>query len=325
VLPDILAFSGTTTRPAITVSAVTVTSPKDVYSLADLRYDEWIADVDAILITDADPDPDLDQASGDSNINDNKNYPPPPPSRYAFRMATAEIVSERSEAGATAFLARFDNDGITASGTAVGSAELSPIEFDGVIRRRSKNNNTDTDTDTDINSNPLLPSMPMLYVTDVVTSSRNRRMGIANALMEAVEQYAYETYGDGTALYLHVKPDNEAAQSFYTNPKRGYCCVPTIAATATATNPDQLKENIIDIDRLEKNSGTAGQMLFYKILNGSNAASARNINLTKSKTARQWGTQQNNAAVAVAVGTGFGGATIGKAKSSNKKSKRKKR
>jgi len=288
LLPDILAFSGSSTRPGISVNTVKVSSPTDVVSLADLRYDEWIAAED------------VDQAGGGSNDGDAK-ISRPPPSRGAFQMATAEIVCERSEAGATAFLARLDNDDSTDTGiisTAVGAAELSPIEFDGAIR----NNNKDT------NNNLSLPSM--LYVTDVVTSSRNRRMGIANALMEAVEQYAYETHGDGTSLYLHVKPGNEAAQSFYTNPKRGYRCVPT-------KNHDHLKEHNIDMDRLEENSGTAGQILFCKVLNGSNT------NITRAKAARQWETQQNSMVVAVVAGKGFGGATIGKAKSSTNKSKRK--
>jgi len=285
----IVAFSGTATSPTITVNAVTVTSPTDVLSLADLRYDEWIVAAD------------VDQAARGSNDGDDKNSHPPP-SRYAFRMATAEIVEERSEAGATAFLALLDNNDITDTGisSAVGAAELSPIEFDGAIR----NNIIDTDI------KHVLPSM--LYVTDVVTSSQNRRMGIANALMEALEQYAYETYGNGTALYLHVKPDNEAAQAFYTNPKRGYSCVST-------TNPDDLKDSIIDMDRLEENSGTAGQILFCKVLNGSN----NNINIPGTRAARTWGTKQNN--IAVAVGKGFGGTTMGRVKSSANKSKRKKR
>merc|ERR1719416_364040 len=60
-----------------------------------------------------------------------------------------------------------------------------------------------------------------LYVTDVVTSSKHRRMGIANALMDALESYAAEKFEtDNTLLYLHVKEDNVAAQKFYRDARR---------------------------------------------------------------------------------------------------------
>lgn len=234
-----------------------VTTQSDVVALADLRYDEWIA-----------------APSDEDVIRNDKADQPPPPSRYAFRMATAEIAAERSEGGGASFLAFDDNDG---SPAAVGAAELSPIEFDGAILK----------TDTE-NTAPH-----MLYVTDVVTSSRHRRMGIANALMDVLEQYAINNYGSGTVLFLHVKPENEAAQNFYSNSKRGY----------SVPKSEQLGG--IHLDRLEENSGTAGQILLCKTLDCT----------TKSPQRKQ--------DVAV-VGTGFGAAK-GKSRASLKKSKRKKK
>ena len=202
LLPTSDAFSA---HKVVTVHPVT--TPSDIVALADLRYDEWI----------------LQPNQGD---NDNNEYNP---SRYAFRMATAELTAERSRA--TSFLAFLD------STYAVGAAELSPIEFEGAV------------DDPTFKSN-------ILYVTDVVTSSKFRRMGIANALMDAVEQSAYDMNGEGTVLFLHVKPDNEAAKRFYANGKRGY----------SAPTADQLKG--IRVDCLEENAGTTGQILLCKTVQG---------------------------------------------------------
>lgn len=221
------------------VTASPVRTQADVVALADLRYDEWIATNDD------------DVADGQDSSTD-----PPLPSRYAFRMATAEIAAERTEGGAVAFLARagmqpkantgtctedkssYDEDTATSTTSTyvpVGAAELSPIEFDGAIKSQQQ-------------------STRFLYVTDVVTSSRHRRMGIANTLMDALESFALETYGADTILYLHVKEDNVAAQKFYENPKRGYA----------APTTEHLRN--IDVSRLEDNAGTAGQILMCKSL-----------------------------------------------------------
>lgn len=157
-------------------------------------------------------------------------------------MATAEIAAERSEGGAVAFLARLED----AISIPVGAAELSPIEFDGAITTKQSD---------DKDAAQQLPTI--LYVSDVVTSSSHRRMGIASTLMDALETFAFEKSGAGTMLYLHVKEENMVAQKFYTNPSRGY----------GAPTSEQLQH--IDVCRLEENSGTAGQILLCKSLNCS--------------------------------------------------------
>mmetsp|Transcript_6814 Transcript_6814/g.14294 ORF Transcript_6814/g.14294 Transcript_6814/m.14294 type:complete len:285 (-) Transcript_6814:4-858(-) len=241
------AFSVPPSRAKITVYPVTTQA--DVLALADLRYDEWIAGGD----------------NGEPNGS--------PPTRFAFRMATAEIAAERSEGGARTFLARLNDD--SSPSIAVGAAELSPIEFNGA------------ETGKYITGDA---SSPKLYVTDVVTSSKHRRMGIANSLMDAVELCACDMCNDNDILlYLHVKRDNEPALNFYSNPKRGYA-VP---------RSEQLKG--IDVNQLEKNAGTAGQILLHKA-----------VKCNQGKAS---------------VGTGFGGATEEKANKAipKKKAKRKKR
>lgn len=106
-----------------------------------------------------------------------------------------------------AFLARLED----AISIPVGAAELSPIEFDGAITTKQSD---------DKDAAQQLPTI--LYVSDVVTSSSHRRMGIASTLMDALETFAFEKSGAGTMLYLHVKEENMVAQKFYTNPSRGY-------------------------------------------------------------------------------------------------------
>eukprot|EP00977_Amphora_coffeiformis_P012389 scaffold3063_cov191-Amphora_coffeaeformis.AAC.1 len=212
------AFSALRNDNKVTVTPVT--TPTDVMALADLRYDEWIAP----------------SHQSDDNGNIQRT-----PSRYAFRMATAELVEERSRA--TAFLARLEEEEENGENTStttpvvVGAAELSPIEFEGAIDATISN------------------AHRLLYVTDVVTSSKFRRRGVAHALMDALEQSAYDQCGDeGTLLFLHVKSVNEAAQQFYASDRRRYK-VPTA---------DQLRG--IRVDRLEENAGTAGQILLCKAL-----------------------------------------------------------
>lgn len=250
LVPTNSAFS---TPHKITVQPVTTRA--DVVALADLRYDEWI------LSSHTD--------EKDSQFNN-------VPSRYAFRMATADLAAERSEA--TAFLARLNDT------TVVGAAELSPMEFEGAL-------------------DPTCPQA-CLYVTDVVTSSQFRRMGIANALMDAIEQSAYDRYGDGTLLFLHVKADNVAAQKFYSRSgKRGYS-LPTA---------DQLQG--IRVNRLEENAGTNGQILLCKTLQ------------LRGQQRKQLATTSHRSSIGRpekyrAVGAGFG---MANAKTHTKKSKRKKK
>ena len=272
---------GTKTNEVV-VTASPVQTQADIVALADLRYDEWIAN---------------------DNASDGDDYPssdPPLPSRYAFRMATAEIAAERTEGGAVAFLAKLaaagtqptahtNTDGksdditVLSKGLPVGAAELSPIEFDGAITRQLSQ-----DKDTSTAQQPT-----RLYVTDVVTSSKHRRMGIANTLMDALESFALEKFGTDTMLYLHVKNDNAAAQKFYQNPKRGY----------VAPTSEQLQN--IDVRRLEDNAGTAGQILMCKSL------------LDCSLPVQQEKNDKDNV-------RGFGGASKGKT-ATKKFSKRKKR
>ena len=255
----------------VIVTASPVQTQADIVALADLRYDEWIGNDD--------------QSDGDDN---------PVPRRFAFRTATADIAAERTEGGAVAFLAqlavagmqptantdgKLDDDTALSKGVPVGAAELSPIEFDGAITRTQHSRDKDTST---------AQQPTRLYVTDVVTSSKHRRMGIANTLMDALESFALEKFGTNTMLCLHVKEDNVAAQKFYQNPKRGYA-VPT---------PEQLQN--IDVSRLEDNAGTAGQMLMCKSL------------LDCSLPVQQSMDDKNNM-------RGFGGSSKGKQTSSKRK------
>jgi len=256
----------------------------DTIGLADLRYDEWI---------------------GNSNSNSNstphttEQTTARPPSRYAFRMATAEIASERSEAGAVTFLAKQLQQ--QQQQIVVGTAELSPIEFEGTSVPVAHQQQTQTQTQTQKHVS--------LYVTDVVTSSKHRRMGIANQLMDALEHYAYEHHAVATTgthaasndndgdndgdndnddddsnnaivtLYLHVKPDNPSAQSFYANPKRGYA-VHTASHTPSREHEHEhehaagnsLQSFNFNATQLEVNAGIAkdeGQLLLSKTLTKS--------------------------------------------------------
>lgn len=180
-----------------TIEVHPIATQKDVLDLADLRFDEWMLN-------------DSDSSST-------------PPSRYAFRMATAEVTDERGQEGAVSFLATMGPSTIV-----VGSAELSPIELRGTM-----------DASTTANT-------PWLYVTDVVTSSNHRRLGVGNALMDAVEEHASQ-HMSCTRIYLHVCPDNEGAIRFYN--KRGYSQVSNNAE--------------LDAKSLAQAAGTEGQFLLF--------------------------------------------------------------
>ena len=204
-----------------------IQTPQDVAALAKLRYDEWMT---------GEPE---DQR----------------PSPEAFQMATAEIVQERAEGHAVAFLARLvanenenenENDnGDAATGIVVGAAELSPIELKGCIQ-----------------SDFSTPNCRYLYVTDFVTARNYRRKGVATALMKELERYSVQNFRGGktpaatsltTKLLLHVKYLNHAALGFYK--KLGYKVIDTWTTEVTMD---------VDIKRLAKNAGTRGQLLMVK-------------------------------------------------------------
>ena len=207
------------------IKVLEISSNKDIIALADLRYNEWMT---------------TQENDSNSNSNSNSNIP----SLHAFRMATAEIFEERVNDGAMAFLAY---DISKKNAVAVGAAELSPIEFKGVLWN-DLNTNTGKTTTSITNST-------YLYVTDVVTSTSYRRMGIGMKLMKTMEVKAMQL--KATHLFLHVKHDNHAALTFYQNSKLGY------QRYCSSINDHTL---FIDTDRLEMNSGTIGQILLYKKL-----------------------------------------------------------
>ena len=209
--------------PIPVVVVTPVTTHQDIVDLANLRFDEWIHD-DTV-------------------------------SRSSFAMATADMVQERSAGGAIAFLAKL-------SGTPVGAAELSPLEF----------------ANTSLSNNAL-------YVTDVVTSKEYRRLGVASALMTALETTA-KTLGVAE-LFLHIEPNNTAALHFYQSPQIGYRI------------PQQLKG--LDTKHLAENAGTVGQLLLSKVLTeGSHASPTRNTVLSSDD-----GKLSRNTGMA-GGGTGFG-------------------
>ena len=101
----------------------------------------------------------------------------------------------------------------------------------------------------------------LLHPPDIV-------VGVANSLMDTLEKYAYNDDNNDNnntktiTLFLHVKVDNDAAQTFYSNSRRGYC-IPT---------SNQIQN--INITQLEENSGVSGggqepQILLCKVLTKS--------------------------------------------------------
>lgn len=195
----------------------------DLQGLAELRYQEWM--VVPSLETATQDNTDDANSKDDSSVQESSSsettQSTTPPSRYAFGRATADITQERTAQGAVTLLAKL------ADGVVVGSAELSPIEFQDV----SGNNN-------------------YLYVTDVVTSSHYRRQGIATAVMEAVEEHACAVL-DSPKLFLHVDAPNVGALTFYRH--RGYTQVENVHTE-------------IDTTKLAQNAGTVGQVLLVKAL-----------------------------------------------------------
>lgn len=194
----------TTTTSAFRIRPVA--SWTDVLALANLRYDEWI-----------------------------KPYYADTTSRAGFQTATAEILEERAQQGAVAFLAALRED--DQDGTIVGAAELSPVELQGTSKRENENNDSSYST------------IRILYVTDVVTSKNHRRKGVAQALMMKMEEVAADK--GCSNLLLHVEPSNDAALRFYQS-KLGYC------------EPDEEILASLDVHRLAQNAGTKGQILLGK-------------------------------------------------------------
>ncbi|OEU06144.1 hypothetical protein FRACYDRAFT_202262 [Fragilariopsis cylindrus CCMP1102] len=271
--------TNTNTKSIIDVDVVKTQS--DIIALADLRYNEWIS-ID-------DYENDYNNGNNDNNRiekqkenEQQRRLSLSQPSRYAFRMATKEIYEERSIDGSTVFLARLvvaetENNNNNDVAIVVGSAELSPVEFNNTNGAATIIKNLKEDEDEEENDDD--EKHKYLYVTDVVTSSKHRRMGIANSLMDTLEKYAYndeeqEEYNDNNindnnennkkkktkiTLFLHVKVDNDAAQTFYSSSRRGYC-IPT---------SNQIQN--INITQLEENAGVSGrgqepQILLCKVL-----------------------------------------------------------
>lgn len=164
---------------------------KDISTLADLRYDEFIKPTDGNSIP-----------------------------REAFRMATAELHQERQH-GSVAFLAWKGE-------VAVGATEISSLELQKA------------------ELNPV--SSKMLYATDLVVSECHRRQGIAGMLVDEMERYCKENGVD--TLLLHIKPNNEPARRLYE------------ARNFQVSDANLLAR--LDIDKLNENAGTHGQILLYK-------------------------------------------------------------
>lgn len=163
-------------------------------------------------------------------------------SRAAFQAATADLYGERAERGAVAFLARQDD------GTVMGAGELSPIELQGALRK------TNLAESGNRNGNDQGP-IAALYVTDVVTANQHRRKGVAQAIMQTMEDYTQEQSqgGGSSCLLLHVHSTNAHARAFYT--KIGY-----------SEKLPPILEECLDTNCLAENAGTVGQVLLCKSL-----------------------------------------------------------
>lgn len=236
-----------------------VTTNEDITSLADLRYDEWM------------------------------RKDPNPPKLSNFRLATSEIYHESKREGSTVFLATImsntSNNHRYTTTTVVGAAELSPVELKGVFTIAGKN------AALFGNVNAIISEAMPLYVTDVVTSSAHRRLGIGSKLMDAAEKTAREM--GSRFQFLHVEHDNIGARTFYE--RLGYVTVDIemvqgeAAATTngngiilfshddgefvrepliSTTSNGNGSRNLIamDCNRLAVNAGTVGQLLMMKQL-----------------------------------------------------------
>ncbi len=222
------SITTTTNKEVIEVS--TIQSNHDILSLADIRYQEWMAN--------------------DEN----------PPSLHNFRLATKDIYEERSADGAIVFLARMNSNNGRGGGEVVGAAELSPIELKDVV----------------INKNNQQQHL-LRYVTDVVTSSSSRRLGVGSTLMNYIEQTAYNDMGT-RCLLLHVEENNDMARRFYEKLNYVYVDIDDSnddndvmwdESGAAVAKIEIRNDNLvihIDSNRLAMNAGTTGQLLMMKEL-----------------------------------------------------------
>lgn len=222
-----------------------VNSNNDILSLADIRYQEW-------MTTD-----------------------PNPPSIHNFRLATVEIFRERSVDGAMVFLAKLSNNNNNLvnkettwrDASVVGAAELSPIELKDVVVIVPNINNEQQQQRNNVDGSINL----LCYVTDVVTSSSSRRLGVGSILMNAVEKSARDL---GTrCLLLHVADENEMARRFYE--KLNYVYVVGDSSIDSDGMALLSLESVeggsikVDTNRLALNAGTTGQLLMMKELKES--------------------------------------------------------
>ena len=174
-------------------------------------------------------------------------------SREAFRYATAYLYYERAALGTKVFLAcqyqpNYDSD--EDSEKILGAGEIGPIELQGAWHDKSMTTST------------------ALYVTDLVTARAHRRKGVAKSIMMAMEDYAQNSFGVSTFLLLHVTSDNEKALAFYTN--MGY-----------ATSLSSELAQSLDLQKLDENAGTMGQILLWKRLNPKHKQTSRKRKKTK--------------------------------------------
>ena len=228
------------------------TTNADILSLSDLRYQEWMA-------------------------ND-----PNPPRISSFRMATAEVFHERQMEGSLVSLATMMlNAKDNGKYVTVGAGELSPIELQAVLLVREEQSDGES----------MFSQIKPLYVTDVVTSSSHRRLGIGSKLMDSIGQSAYAM--GSRCVFLHVEYDNIGAIDFYK--RLGYVPldadslgdtaissdglisfsfgdgglnIESISSASTNARTDEVLFTFdFDTNQLAENAGAIGQLLMMKELN----------------------------------------------------------
>ena len=273
-LTIVLAFSGSSSasfssQVVLNDNISKVSTNTDILSLAKLRYQEFVLD--------------------GSNA--------PRPTLSNFCRATAEIYEERKLDGSIVLLYRTKtkkNEDDDEEEVVVGAAELSPIELQGCVDISCTDTNDNDNEHYDPNS-----INAAMYITDVVTSSKHRRLGIGLKLMHEVERVAWKEMGTRT-VFLHVKYDNIGARKFYE--RLGYitikgeedCCVESednqiavsndgiISISLVDDGPEHLltlteKQNFahtmtINAKQLEINAGATGQLLMMKQLSNESTS-----------------------------------------------------
>ena len=273
-LTIILAFSGSSSasfssQVVLNDNISKVSTNTDILSLAKLRYQGFVLD--------------------GSNA--------PRPTLSNFCRATAEIYEERKLDGSIVLLYRTKtkkNEDDDEEEVVVGAAELSPIELQGCVDISCTDTNDNDNEHYDPNS-----INAAMYITDVVTSSKHRRLGIGLKLMHEVERVAWKEMGT-RIVFLHVKYDNIGARKFYE--RLGYitikgeedCCVESednriavsndgiISISLVDDGPEHLltlteKQNFahtmtINAKQLEINAGVTGQLLMMKQLSNESTS-----------------------------------------------------